>query len=1214
MNLSEGLTKMGSHTFLNCDALTSITIPATLTAADAPFNGCDNLKTAVIAEGATVIPNSLFQYCAALESVTLPDSVTDIGQRAFEGCTSLASISIPEAVTVIRSWAFKDCTSLTSISIPAAMAEFGGYVFENCSALETVNLSEGLTKMGSNTFRNCSGLTSITIPKNLESVSNSNEGGPFNGCVNLKTAVLEEGMTKIPDYLFRWCFDLESVAIPDSVTEIGTCAFQSCHALASVTLPSSLTKLGSKAFQDCSSLTSVTIPKTLQSVSHSGDGGPFSSCDNLTTAVLEEGMTTLPAYLFLQCTTLETVTIPDTVTLIGAEVFNGCSNLKNIVIPNAVTELGYALFKNCTALESIVLPDSVESMYTEIFSGCTALKEVTLPSIRVNIMARTFEGCTALERIVLPDTVTTVQDHAFKNCTSLAEVVWSSSLIEIQQYAFENCDALETAILPEGTQTIGEGAFYDSDALTTVSIPDTVTSMGTKIFYDCDALTDVDWGAGYASIPDSTFEHCDALPSLVVPAGVTAIRNNAFKNCVDFTSITLPRSMAEIADSAFSYPGKMTIYGLTGTYAETYAREKGITFVNQDVHATSVTLSETNLTLYTGATVQLTVSVAPENCTELLTWSSSDESVATVSEDGLITAVGMGSTKIEVTTGTMTASCNVTVLQGVTSIVLNQGSASLADMETLQLIATVYPEEANNKAVVWESSDSTIATVDENGLVTAVSKGSATITATAADGSGVTATCWITVTNNGYIVTDPAELESPHDYPNNCRDFWQYTLEGASQLVITFDSRTLFEYGYDVLYVYYLENGEFVEYDSFTGSQLAGVTLEIPGDTVKLLLHSDSSQASWGFKVVSVTAHQHTFTVVTEEPTCTEDGYTTSTCSCGYSETQTLPATGHNYETVVTEAGCVMGGYTTHTCVCGDSYVTDETPALGHDLGDWLPVGDGACTMEHDERRECSRCDFNETRRVPASGHQYEDVVVPPTCIDHGYTTHTCTVCGHAFIDSFVPTVDHSWDEGVQTGDVITYTCTVCEETRTEQVAAPDCPFTDVSTDAYFFEPVLWAVENGITSGTSATTFAPNATCTRAQVVTFLWRAMGSPEPASAENPFSDVNAADYFYKAVLWAVENGITSGTGGGKFSPNSPCTRSQVVTFLWRTMGQPAPQRTDNPFTDVAEGIYYYQPVLWAVENGITSGTSATTFAPSNPCTRAQVVTFLFRALKN
>ena len=170
--------------------------------------------------------------------------------------------------------------------------------------------------------------------------------------------------------------------------------------------------------------------------------------------------------------------------------------------------------------------------------------------------------------------------------------------------------------------------------------------------------------------------------------------------------------------------------------------------------------------------------------------------------------------------------------------------------------------------------------------------------------------------------------------------------------------------------------------------------------------------------------------------------------------------------------------------------------------------------------------------------------------------------------------------------------------------------FTDVPADAYYEPAVTWAVKNGVTSGTSATTFSPNNGCTRGQVVAFLWRAAGEPEPAGTTNPFKDVKSEVYYYKAVLWAVENGITTGTGKTTFSPNDTCTRGQIVTFLWRSSGKPAPSGSSNPFRDVKSADYYYDAVLWAVSKGITKGTDATHFSPSDTCTRGQVVTFLYR----
>ena len=180
-------------------------------------------------------------------------------------------------------------------------------------------------------------------------------------------------------------------------------------------------------------------------------------------------------------------------------------------------------------------------------------------------------------------------------------------------------------------------------------------------------------------------------------------------------------------------------------------------------------------------------------------------------------------------------------------------------------------------------------------------------------------------------------------------------------------------------------------------------------------------------------------------------------------------------------------------------------------------------------------------------------------------------------------------------------------DTESEETA-----FQDVSADAYYYDAVLWALENKVTEGTGAAAFSPDADCTRAQVVTFLYRAAGSPGVDTSSCDFADVSSSAYYYKAVLWAVENGITMGTGAATFAPDASCTRAQVVTFLYRYFGSPAVAAAKNDFTDIISGSFYYDAVLWAVRNGVTRGTSDTTFCPSATCTRSQIVTFLYRAI--
>ena len=296
----------------------------------------------------------------------------------------------------------------------------------------------------------------------------------------------------------------------------------------------------------------------------------------------------------------------------------------------------------------------------------------------------------------------------------------------------------------------------------------------------------------------------------------------------------------------------------------------------------------------------------------------------------------------------------------------------------------------------------------------------------------------------------------------------------------------------------------------------------------------------------------------------------------------------HSYSSITTQATCTEQGYTKYICCCGSTFIDDYTPSLGHSYGDWREERTPTCTTNGMRTRVCQRCKCTESQIISALGHHWDEGVV----LSEASTT----------------------DVGI-----ILYYCTQCNMMRYDTIPMQESPvdpnhvnpFTDVSANAYYYNPVLWAVSNEITSGTSATTFSPDAGCTRAQVVAFLWRAAGKPEPKQGSNPFTDVRDGQYYYKAVLWAVEHGITAGTSATTFSPDATCTRGQIVSFLWRYEGKPA-ANASNPFTDVKPGAYYEPAVLWAVANGVTAGTSATTFSPDATCTRAQVVSFLYRDL--
>ena len=258
---------------------------------------------------------------------------------------------------------------------------------------------------------------------------------------------------------------------------------------------------------------------------------------------------------------------------------------------------------------------------------------------------------------------------------------------------------------------------------------------------------------------------------------------------------------------------------------------------------------------------------------------------------------------------------------------------------------------------------------------------------------------------------------------------------------------------------------------------------------------------------------------------------------------------------------------------------------------------------------------------VPCAPMAEHTVLTAPTCTGDGLAEYRChgygVNCETAFDEVVLPATGHSLE--AVTGYLLEPTatqpgiglgkCAVCGLVEADQQVPPI--FSDVTGDTFYSEPLDYCYEMGWVTGVTADTFAPANPCIRAQVVTFLWRAAGEPEPVLEECPFEDVQEGTFYYDAVLWAVENGITTGTDAAHFSPAGVCNRVQVVTFLWRAFGEPEPEGTEQPFADVEAGSWYEKPVLWAVENAITSGVSATAFNPGGQCIRAQIVTFLYRA---
>ena len=676
------------------------------------------------------IGDRAFQNRTDLRTVMIPDSVTEIEAYSFNNCTNLSNVTLSKNLESMGSSAFGNCDGLTQIEIPKSLEScdisYGSYgPFRDCDKLKKVKFEEGTTVIATMLFHHCTGIEEIEIPDTVTIIKDS----AFEECTNLRSVQIPDTVTKIEPEAFQNCVGLTNIRIPDSVTRIDGGAFYGCSNLVNVTLSKNLESMGNSAFGNCDKLTEIEIPKSLTSCDiFYGSYGPFRDCDKLKKVKFEEGTTVIATMLFHHCTGIEEIEIPDTVTIIKDSAFEECTNLKSIQIPNTVTKIEPEAFYNCTSLTTVNIPDTVKSIDKSVFSGCASLTEVHLPSTIKEMPVSAFYNCKKLTTINFPSTLTTIGNSAFSGCESLPEAILPSGVEKIESNAFKNCKAMKKAV-----------------------VPDTVSSIGDSAFYGCEALTDITLGSKLKKIESQTFYGCTVLPSIVLPYNVTTIGDSAFVNCTKLTQITVPRNTTSIASNAFSYPKKMTMYGPSDCYAQTYASGKGIKYVTQDIHATSVSLDITEKTAERYDDFQLTATIAPLNFTDAVVWTSSNEEVATVSDTGYVEICGVGTTVITVTAGNVKAACKITVPQLIDWIEFDEDEIELKAGQTYQLKPYISPSDATNKKLKYTSSDTKVAEVSASGLVTAKSEGEAKIRAAATDGSDEYAVCYVTVTGKAKV-------------------------------------------------------------------------------------------------------------------------------------------------------------------------------------------------------------------------------------------------------------------------------------------------------------------------------------------------------------------------------------------------------------------------------------------------------------------------------
>ena len=707
---------------------------------DRAFENRTDLRTVMIPDSLEKIEFEAFYNCINLKIVDLSSNLTTIGYDVFGNCKSISKIEIPKSLkkfdgtwgrgTNLSYGAFGGCSNLKTVNFEAGSTIVCAALFMGCDGIEEIELPDTITEIGDSAFKSCKNLNKVIIPESVTKI----DGDAFAECSGLVDIKMHEGINTIGSRAFYKCDRLLDIVIPDSVEKIEFEAFRGCDKLENIKLSENLTIVGYGVFGDCKSISKIEIPKSLKKFDGTwGRGtnlsyGAFGGCSNLKTVNFEAGSTIVCAALFMGCDGIEEIELPDTITEIGDSAFKNCKNLDRITMNNGIEILESSAFEDCFSLTTINIPNTVKAISNSTFQDCTSLTEVHLSNILKEIPASTFSGCKKLTTINFPSTLTTIGNSAFSGCESLPEAILPSGVEKIESNAFKNCKALKKA-----------------------AVPDTVSSIGSSAFYGCEALTDITLGSKLKKIESQTFYGCIVLPSIVIPYNVTTIGDSAFVNCTKLTQITVPRNTTSIASNAFSYPKKMTMYGPSDCYAQTYASGKGIKYVTQDIHATSVSLDSTEKTAERYDDFQLTATIAPLNFTDAVVWTSSNEEVATVSDTGYVEICGVGTAVITVTAGNVKAACKITVPQLIDWIEFDEDEIELKAGQTYQLKPYISPSDATNKKLKYTSSDTKVAEVSASGLVTAKSEGEAKIRAAATDGSDEYAVCYVTVTGKAKV-------------------------------------------------------------------------------------------------------------------------------------------------------------------------------------------------------------------------------------------------------------------------------------------------------------------------------------------------------------------------------------------------------------------------------------------------------------------------------
>ncbi len=615
----------------------------------------------------TEIADKLFSGNTTLTTVKFESGskIVSIGEETFRNCTGLASVELPEGLTTLGSLAFENCTALESITLPSTLDTVTSKKspFTGCTNLKQIAFAEGTTEIANNLFYECDFLTGaeFTIPDTVKSIDNY----AFYKATNLAMDLnFSKNLETIGEGAFAECTALKKITFSEGLVSLGKQAFSGVSGVSELKLPESLKELNILAFANCTGLTEITIPKNVDTTNAldyssfaANKRSPFYGCTNLKKVTFEEGMESIPGFILYEAESVEEVSIPASVTEIEQGAFFACTGITEVTLPSGLEIIGENAFNGATALKSITLPESLKELNLQAFANCTRLLEITIPknvtttnaldysSFAVNKRSPIY-GCTNLKKVTFEEGMTKIPAFILYEAENVEEVSIPASVTEIEQSAFWACTRIEEIALPEKLEIIGENAFNGATGLKSITLPESLKELNVQAFANCTRLTEITIpknvtttnALGYSSFAQnkrSPIYGCTNLTKVTFAEGMTKIPAYMMYEADSIKEVVIPGSVTEIGENAFYNCIDFSIYGLTGSYAETYANEYQIPFVSQGVYVAPTGTPEPSVTPTVAPTGTPTVAPTASTATPVPATGGAVTTTPTTSPDGV---------------------------------------------------------------------------------------------------------------------------------------------------------------------------------------------------------------------------------------------------------------------------------------------------------------------------------------------------------------------------------------------------------------------------------------------------------------------------------------------------------------------------------------------------------------------------------------------------